>query len=259
MKVVQPATNVRLESIADTGAPDLVTITVEGICPYDEPPPLCSMIISSEDSATGPEAQDTTDEAIVPVPRVHLEFSGDTGVSAPVTATPGGVCPGEKVPTSRDANIAIADSSVSTHMLQTMSTEMNPALSIRLECGVDAGTTETATVTLNETCVERCQLFRTNPSLLYAKLPRDYRGFVMSFDGSVKTGKYGGYGSCSWILWRLPEWKIVIAANAYLSSTTINLAEYTEKDNGVKTAIEHGAKDLVIVGDLRLAIQQSLG
>ncbi|KAG6945105.1 hypothetical protein JG687_00017484, partial [Phytophthora cactorum] len=93
MKVVQPATNVRLESIADTGAPDLVTITVEGICPYDEPPPLCSMIISSEDSATGPEAQDTTDEAIVPVPRVHLEFSGDTGVSAPVTATPGGVCP----------------------------------------------------------------------------------------------------------------------------------------------------------------------
>ncbi|KAG4226955.1 hypothetical protein PC116_g24652 [Phytophthora cactorum] len=158
MKVVQPATNVRLESIADTGAPDLVTITVEGICPYDEPPPLCSMIISSEDSATGPEAQDTTDEAIVPVPRVHLEFSGDTGVSAPVTATPGGVCPGEKVPTSRDANIAIADSSVSTHMLQTMSTEMNPALSIRLECGVDAGTTETATVTLNETCVERCQL-----------------------------------------------------------------------------------------------------
>ncbi|KAG2910542.1 hypothetical protein PC110_g9711 [Phytophthora cactorum] len=93
---------------------------------------------------------------------------------------------------------------------------------------------------------------RMNPSLLYAKLPRDYRG-------SAKTGKYGGYGSCSWILWRLPEWKIVIAVNAYLSSTTINLAEYTGMNNGVKTAIAHGAKDLVIVGDSRLAIQQSLG
>ncbi|KAG3144013.1 hypothetical protein PI126_g14352 [Phytophthora idaei] len=89
------------------------------------------MIISSEDSATGPEVQDTTDEAIVPVLRVHSEFSGDTGVSAPVTATPGGIRPGKGVPTSRAANIAIADSSVSTHMLKAMSTEMNPALSIR--------------------------------------------------------------------------------------------------------------------------------
>ncbi|KAG2973030.1 hypothetical protein PC120_g26212 [Phytophthora cactorum] len=284
MNVVQPATNVRLDSSDDTGAPDQVTITLEGICPYDEPPTLCSMIISSEDSATGPEVQDTTDETIVPVLRVHSEFSGDTGVSAPVTATPGGIRPGNRVPTSRAANIAIADSSVSTHMLKAMPTEMNPALSIRLECGVDSGTTETATVTLDETCVSVAHVssvtdsvdlqeslpplaaqskyvptVRTNPYLLYAKLPRDYRGFVMSFDGSAKTGTYGGCGSCSWILWRLPEWKIVIAANAYLSSTTINLAEYTGMNNGVKTAIAHGAKDLVIVGDSRLAIQQSLG
>ncbi|KAG3056602.1 hypothetical protein PI124_g23364 [Phytophthora idaei] len=242
------------------------------------------MIISSEDSATGPEVQDTTDETIVPVLRVHSEFSGDTGVSAPVTATPGGIRPGKGVPTSRAANIAIADSLVSTHMLKAMSTEMNPVLSIRLECGVDSGTTETATVTLDETCVSVAHVssvtnsvdlqeslpslavqskyvptVRTNPSQLYAMLPRDYRGFVMSFDGSAKTGTYGGYGSCSWILWRLPEWEIVIAANAYLSSTTINLAEYTGMNNGVKTAIAHGAKDLVIVGDSRLAIQQSLG
>ncbi|KAG4039689.1 hypothetical protein PC123_g24760 [Phytophthora cactorum] len=284
MNVVQPATNVRLDSSDDTGAPDQVTITLEGICPYDEPPTLCSMIISSEDSATGPEVQDTTDETIVPVLRVHSEFSGDTGVSAPVTATPGGIRPGNRVPTSRAANIAIADSSVSTHMLKAMPTEMNPALSIRLECGVDSGTTETATVTLDETCVSVAHVssvtdsvdlqeslpplaaqskyvptVRTNPYLLYAKLPRDYRGFVMSFYGSAKTGKYGGYGSCSWILWRLPEWKIVIAANAYLSFTTINLAEYTGMNNGVKTAIAHGAKNLVIVGDSRLAIQQSLG
>ncbi|KAG6941329.1 hypothetical protein JG688_00018721 [Phytophthora aleatoria] len=104
MEVVQPATNVSLESSADIGPPDLITITLEGICPSDEPPTSCSMIISSEDSATSPEVQDTTDEAIVPVPRVHSEVSGDTGVSAPVTATPG-------------------------DMLKAMSTEMNPSLS----------------------------------------------------------------------------------------------------------------------------------
>ncbi|KAG3068516.1 hypothetical protein PI125_g23398 [Phytophthora idaei] len=100
---------------------------------------------------------------------------------------------------------------------------------------------------------------RMDPAMLYARLPRDYRGFVVSFDGSAKTEKYGGYGSCSWVLCSLPEWKIVIAANAYLPSTTANVAECTGMNNGVKAAIAHGAEDLVIVGDSRLAIQQSLG
>ncbi|ETN15236.1 hypothetical protein PPTG_22098 [Phytophthora nicotianae INRA-310] len=52
--------------------------------------------------------------------------------------------------------------------------------------------------------------------------------------------------------------EIVIAVNAYLPSTMINLAEYTGMNNGVKAALAHGAKELVIVGDSRLAIQQSL-
>ncbi|KAG3232066.1 hypothetical protein PI124_g22845 [Phytophthora idaei] len=96
---------------------------------------------------------------------------------------------------------------------------------------------------------------RMGPAMLYVRLPRDYRGFVVSFDGSAKTEKYGGYGSCSWVLWGLPEWKIVIAANAYLPFTTVNVAEYTGMNNGVKATIAHGAEDLVIVGDSRLAIQ----
>ncbi|POM65589.1 Hypothetical protein PHPALM_18668, partial [Phytophthora palmivora] len=100
---------------------------------------------------------------------------------------------------------------------------------------------------------------RMDPELLYAKIPRDYKGHVLSFDGSAKTEKNGGYGSCSWILWRLPEWDIEIAASAYLSSTTVNLAEYTGMNNGVKAAIDRGVTDLVIVGDSRLAIQQSMG
>ncbi|POM65863.1 LOW QUALITY PROTEIN: Hypothetical protein PHPALM_18359 [Phytophthora palmivora] len=96
---------------------------------------------------------------------------------------------------------------------------------------------------------------RLDPELMYAKLPRHYKGLVLSFDGSAKTEKNGGYGSCSWILWRLPEWDIEIAASAYLSSTTVNLAEYTGMNNGVKAAIDRGVTDLVIVGDSRLAIQ----
>ncbi|POM75619.1 Hypothetical protein PHPALM_7255 [Phytophthora palmivora] len=98
-----------------------------------------------------------------------------------------------------------------------------------------------------------------DPEPLYAKVPRDYKGHVLSFDGSAKTEKNGGYGSCSWILWRLPGWDIEIAASAYLSSTTVNLAEYTGMNNGVKAAINRGVTGLVIVGDSRLAIQQSMG
>ncbi|OWY95812.1 hypothetical protein PHMEG_00034084, partial [Phytophthora megakarya] len=79
------------------------------------------------------------------------------------------------------------------------------------------------------------------------------------FDGSAKTEKYGGYGSSSWIVWRLPDWAIVTAASAYLEATTVNMAEYSGMNNGVQAALDIGATDLVIVGDSRLAIQQSLG
>ncbi|POM62384.1 LOW QUALITY PROTEIN: reverse transcriptase [Phytophthora palmivora] len=72
---------------------------------------------------------------------------------------------------------------------------------------------------------------RMDPELLYAKIPRHYKG----------------------------HWDIEIAASAYLSSTTVNLAEYTGMNNGVKAAIDRGVTDLVIVGDSRLVIQQSMG
>ncbi|OWY97046.1 hypothetical protein PHMEG_00032517, partial [Phytophthora megakarya] len=100
---------------------------------------------------------------------------------------------------------------------------------------------------------------RLDPSLLYAQLPVDYCGYVLSFDGSAKTEKNGGYGSCSWILWKLPDWQIVIPASAYLETTTVNMAEYTGTNNGVQAALEFGVDTLVIVGDSRPAIQQSLG
>ncbi|GMG17279.1 unnamed protein product [Phytophthora fragariaefolia] len=98
-----------------------------------------------------------------------------------------------------------------------------------------------------------------NPELLYASVPMSNEGHVLSFDGSAKTEKNGGYGSCSWILWKLPAWDIEIAASAHLPSTTVNIAEYTGMNNGVIAALQRGVSDLIIVGDSRLAIQQSMG
>ncbi|GMF52143.1 unnamed protein product [Phytophthora fragariaefolia] len=98
-----------------------------------------------------------------------------------------------------------------------------------------------------------------DPELLYARVPADYDGYVLSFDGSAKTEKNGKYGSCSWILWRLPSWDIEIAASAHLSSTTVNIAENTGMNNGVVAALQCGVSDLIIVGDSWLAIQHSMG
>ncbi|OWZ02529.1 hypothetical protein PHMEG_00025898 [Phytophthora megakarya] len=91
---------------------------------------------------------------------------------------------------------------------------------------------------------------RIDPQLLYAKLPLDYSGFVVSLDMSAKTEKNGGYGSCAWVC---------LAASAYLESTTVNVAEYTGMNNGVRAALDLGTDNLVVVGDSRLAIQQSIG
>ncbi|GMF60278.1 unnamed protein product [Phytophthora fragariaefolia] len=90
-------------------------------------------------------------------------------------------------------------------------------------------------------------------------LPRDFVGNVLSFDGSAMSTENNGYGSCSWILWRLPSWDIEIAASAHLLATTVDIAEYTGMNNGVMAALERGLTDLIIVGDSRLAIQQSMG
>ena len=49
------------------------------------------------------------------------------------------------------------------------------------------------------------------------------------------------------------------AASAYLSTTTINLAEYTGMNWGIQAALDHNVTDLIIVVDSRLAIQQSVG
>ena len=49
------------------------------------------------------------------------------------------------------------------------------------------------------------------------------------------------------------------AASAYLSTTTINLAEYTGMNWGIQAALDHNVKGLIIVEDSRIAIQQFKG
>ncbi|KAG3108230.1 hypothetical protein PI125_g12018 [Phytophthora idaei] len=81
---------------------------------------------------------------------------------------------------------------------------------------------------------------RMDPELLCARVPADFSGHVLSFDGPAKTEKYGGDGSCSWIQWRLPDCDIEITASAYLLATTANITEYTGMINEVLTNFGQG-------------------
>ncbi|POM58634.1 Hypothetical protein PHPALM_36696 [Phytophthora palmivora] len=98
-----------------------------------------------------------------------------------------------------------------------------------------------------------------DPNLLYAHLPRSYQRFVLSFDGSAKTEKHGGYGSCAWILWRLPEWTIVTAASAYLEGDHGEPRRVCANEQRSTSCIRAHDRGLGHLGDSRLAIQQSLG
>lgn len=86
---------------------------------------------------------------------------------------------------------------------------------------------------------------RMDPALLYAHLPCDSERFVLSYDGSAKKEIHGYCGSCSWFLWRHPEWKKVIPASAFLASTTVIVAEYTGMSGGMTAAVKHVIDDLV--------------
>ena len=44
-------------------------------------------------------------------------------------------------------------------------------------------------------------------------------------------------------MWKLPEWIILIAASAYLSTTTDHFAEYMGINNGKKAALNHKMTD----------------
>ncbi|KAE8970740.1 hypothetical protein PR002_g27022 [Phytophthora rubi] len=149
----------------------------------------------------------------------------------------------DRAPTTHAASGYAAKASVKSPEISRMSATS----SRNMEEG-DASNGEGATPTSSPTtCMD--------PHLPFFRLPYTYTGFVVSFGGSVN----GDYGSSSWIVWHLPEWQIVIAASAYLEKTTCDIAEYGGLNNGVIAALQHGAEELVIVGDSKFTIRQSQG
>ncbi|KAJ8561692.1 hypothetical protein ON010_g7988 [Phytophthora cinnamomi] len=83
-------------------------------------------------------------------------------------------------------------------------------------------------------------------------LDGNFEGVVLSFDGAAKTSTRKG--SCGCILWRLPGWDILDVQGFIL-----NDAEYHGLLNGLTMALLRGVKDLIVVGDSRIVVQQVEG
>jgi ribonuclease HI len=95
------------------------------------------------------------------------------------------------------------------------------------------------------------------PAISIEMLESDYEGVVLSFDGAAKTSTR--QGSCGCVLWQLPGWHAIEARGYILSDVTVNDAKYHGLLKGLVMAVERGVKDMVVVGDSRIVIQQAQG
>ncbi|OWY92963.1 LOW QUALITY PROTEIN: hypothetical protein PHMEG_00037804 [Phytophthora megakarya] len=84
-------------------------------------------------------------------------------------------------------------------------------------------------------------------------LDSDFEGYVLSFDGAAKISTR--QGSCGCILSRLPGWHVLSAHGFPLEDVTVNDAEY----HRFGLAVDRGFRDVVVVGDSRIVIQQAQG
>ena len=105
--------------------------------------------------------------------------------------------------------------------------------------------------------VPRKAAFVPPPLVCMEQLAFDYDGYLLSFDGAAKLKS--NVGSAGVVLWKLPEWTIVSAQGFHLENVTVNEAEYYGMLQGMRMALDMGIKELVIVGDSRIAVQQVQG
>ncbi|OWZ13116.1 reverse transcriptase [Phytophthora megakarya] len=88
-------------------------------------------------------------------------------------------------------------------------------------------------------------------------LDSDFEGYVLSFDGAAKVSTR--QVSCGCILWRLSGWNVLSAHGFPLDDVTVNDAEYHGLIKGLELAVDRGFRNVVVVGDVRIVIQQGQG
>ncbi|OWZ10050.1 LOW QUALITY PROTEIN: reverse transcriptase [Phytophthora megakarya] len=93
------------------------------------------------------------------------------------------------------------------------------------------------------------------PPISVEMLDSDFEGYVLSFAAKVSTRQE----ICGCILWRLPGWHVLSAHGFPLDDVTVNDVEYHGLIKGLELAADRGFRDVVVVGDSRIVIQQAQG
>ncbi|OWZ03115.1 reverse transcriptase [Phytophthora megakarya] len=108
-----------------------------------------------------------------------------------------------------------------------------------------------------ETLIPAKGRLKVMPPVSLEMLEAAYQGYVLSLDGAAKVSTRRG--SCGCILWKLPGWQVVKAEGHILEGVTVNDAEYHGLILGLKLAMKYDVKELVVVGDSRIVVQQAQG
>ncbi|KAJ0390345.1 hypothetical protein P43SY_010701 [Pythium insidiosum] len=120
-----------------------------------------------------------------------------------------------------------------------------------VHCGIEA--TEVA----GQLVPPKASRTRAKPALHFDVLNSTRVSWAVTFDGSAKLK--ANVGSASFILWELPSWDPVEAGGVFLRGVTVNEAEYSGLLAGLERARDRGIRELVVVGDSRIAIEQCTG
>ena len=80
---------------------------------------------------------------------------------------------------------------------------------------------------------------------------------LLSFDGAARLKS--PQSSYSYVVWKLPEWKVVAAHSFFEEGGTVNEAEYNGLLSGLQRCKELGLQDLTVWGDSRIVLQQMMG
>ena len=103
---------------------------------------------------------------------------------------------------------------------------------------------------------DRIKEIPTRPSQQWT-FAGDKEYYLLSFEGAarLKTPQ----SSYSYVVWKLPEWKVIAAHSFFVEGGTVNEAEYNGLLSGLQRCKELGLKDLTVWGDSRIVLQQMMG
>ena len=109
---------------------------------------------------------------------------------------------------------------------------------------------------LNTAIPERIKEVKPRPSQQW-RFEGGNEYYLLSFDGAARLKS--PQSAYSYVVWKLPERKVIAAHSFFEEGGTVNEAEYNGLLSGLQRCKELGLQDLTVWGDSRIVLQQMMG